>query len=367
MNTVGTVICRTCCAVKVVLQATCFLGILPNAHAAPPPEQTAVVTGKILDSAGNPVPGAFVAAYDARRNVVSSAHTNARGQYSLGVPRSALHVDRKGKTFFTQVKSNFDRAVAVATTVIPMAHMVNEGTTAIKGSKSHSQVQQTVVVDSSLAPSGSTKLPSPADAQKMPGALLVKAVAPGRVDVTAVTQAYWIQQETAPDSDESSSQPTIVGFMDPLVMVRANSDKPSTIATVPISISSAQVTPSLVKHGDVINVSASLAIPQEPKIYPIVVARDATTGLVWELKPAGNGQFAAEIKVDQFLRPNDHIISVLAYAAEGRNGGRRPDLEEEIEKSKLWDIKRPFIGNPLLVVSRNRADVTLTVVPDSNP
>jgi hypothetical protein len=70
--------------------------------------------------------------------------------------------------------------------------------------------------------------------------------------------------------------------------------------------------------------------------------------------------------VDEFLKPNDHTISVLAYAAEGPEGGRRPDLEVEIEKSKLWDLKRPFINNPLLLVSRNRADMTLTVVPDTN-
>jgi len=336
-----------------------------RAHGAPPVDQPVVVTGKIVDTAGKPVANAFVAAYDAKKNVVSSVHTSATGEYSLAVPRSALHVDRKGKTFFTQVQSNFNRAVTVATTVIPVAHMVSEGNTVIKNSKGHSQVQQTIVVDSALAPSGSARLPSPADAQKMPGALMVKAVAPDHVDMTAVTQAYWIQQETAPDLHDNGPQTTIVGWLDPLVMPSSDAGKPS-ITTIPINISATRVTPSLVKHGEVVRISASLSKPDVPRIYPIVVARDATSGLVWELKPEGKGKFAADIKVNESLKPNDHIISVLSYAAEARAGGRRPDLEEEIEKAKLWDIKRPFISNPLLVVSRNRADVTLTVVPDSN-
>jgi hypothetical protein len=345
-----------------VVSIPLLAGLFMSANAGPPPERPVVVTGKILDTSGNPI----VAAYDAKKNVVASAHTNAKGEYSLGVPRSALHVDRKGKTFVTQVKSNFDRAVTVASTVIPYAHVVTEGNTVIKNSRGHSLVQQTIVVDSSLAPAGSAKLPTPADAQKMPGALMLKAVAPDRVDMTAVTQAYWMQQESTPDSRDNGTEPTIVGWMDPLVMASADGGKPPSISTVPINISVAHVTPSLVKHGDIVHVSATLTVPQTPKIYPIVVARDASTGLVWELKPAANGQYAADIKVNESLRPNDHIISVLAYAAEIRDGGRRPDLEEEIEKAKLWDIKRPFISNPLLVVSRNRADITLTVVPDTN-
>src|SRR5580692_10059467 len=74
-------------------------GVIIRAEAAPPPEQQIVVTGKIVDPESKPVSGAFVAAYDAKKNVVSSVHTNARGEYSLAVPRSALHVDIKGKTF----------------------------------------------------------------------------------------------------------------------------------------------------------------------------------------------------------------------------------------------------------------------------
>jgi hypothetical protein len=349
--------------IPVFLFGTC---IPTGAYAPPPPEQTAVITGVILDSSSSPVSGVFVAAYDAKKNVVSSTHTNAKGQYSLGVPRSTLHVDRKGKTFFTQVKTNFNRAVTVATTVIPVAHMVSEGSNAIKGSKSHSQVQQTIVVDGSLATAGSAKLPTPADAQKMPGAVMIKAVAPGRVDVTAVTQAYWIQQETPQNSNEGVAQPTIVGFMDPVVMPRNEAGKRPSITAVPLDISDAQVMPSLVKHGDTVHFSARFAVPQSPKIFPILVARDAVSGLIWELKPAGNSIYTASIKVDEFLKPNDHTISVLAYAAEGPEGGRRPDLEVEIEKSKLWDLKRPFINNPLLLVCRNRADMTLTVVPDTN-
>ena len=325
-------------------------------------EQMAVVTGKIVDTSGKPVAAAFVAAYDSKMNVVSSSHTDQHGNYSLGVPRSSLHVDRKGKTFFTQVNTNFNRAVSVASTIIPVAHMVSEGAKQIKGTRSGGpQSPPPIVIDSSLAAISKGKPVKVADAQKAPGALMIKAVAADYADLTAVAQAYWIQQESA--ATATGSAPTVVGWMDSLVLAHASTGKLSGINTVPVEIHVARVTPSLVKQGDKTKITAQFTYPDSPKIYSVVIARDATTGNIWELKPSAPGKYSADIAIDDSFRATDHILSVIAYAADSDHSGRRADLEEEIGKSGLWDPRRNYIFNPLLVVSRNRYDVTLTVAP----
>lgn len=325
-----------------------------------------MVTGKVLDVKGKPVANAFVAAYGEKHDIVASAHTNKVGEYSLAVPRSALHVDKKGKPFFTQVSAGFNRAFALASTINPVAGAITTGSKLMNKKDTGDENGPTIVVDSALTShsDGKTKKITPQEAEKLPGALMIKVVSPRYRDLTAVTQAYWIQQEVS--GEGAKAQNTIVAWMDPVPMVPDSADtkvKP-VIKPVPIDITDAHLTPSLVKHGDTVRVTAKLITPTDPKIYAVVVARDSLTGEIWELKPVGKGMYGVDILIDDAIRPNDQFISILAYASETDRPVRRPELEAAIEKAGLWNTKRPYVCNPLYVVSRNRADLTLTVVPD---
>ena len=70
-------------------------------------------TGRIVDANNKPVPGALVAAFDDKNNVVDYGRTDANGEYALAVPKNALHLEPKhGKDFFTQVVSSITRFVS---------------------------------------------------------------------------------------------------------------------------------------------------------------------------------------------------------------------------------------------------------------
>ena len=103
-------------------------------------------------------------------------------------------------------------------------------------------------------------------------------------------------------------------------------------------------------------------IPPIPEVLFVVVARNSRTGEKWELRSAGNGIFEGEIEVSKKFPRDDQFISVIAYAGLQQHPGRRDDAEHAIEGAHLWDPKKPFLYDPLLVVSRNRADLILTVL-----
>src|SRR5664279_218428 len=61
-------------------------------------------TGRVCAAhSDRPMAGAIVAVYDDKNRVIDYAKTDENGEYTLAVPRSALHLDKKGGGFFHQV------------------------------------------------------------------------------------------------------------------------------------------------------------------------------------------------------------------------------------------------------------------------
>jgi len=142
-----------------------------------------------------------------------------------------------------------------------------------------------------------------------------------------------------------------------------DSAKPSSLKTEYLTFKSVHISPSIVQRGDVARLVATLPLPPDPPVYITVVARNNRTGEKWELKPDGDGKFSADIPITRRFPVNDQAISVIAYPANQIKPGRRPEVEKQIEAAGLWDRSKAYQFNPLLVVSRNRADVSLTVLP----
>jgi hypothetical protein len=145
-------------------------------------------------------------------------------------------------------------------------------------------------------------------------------------------------------------------------MSMTDSDKPSRIKSEYLRFAAARLEPSLAEPGQRVRILAKLPSPPDPAIYTVVVARNSRTGQKWELSPIGDGRYEGEFVVDKHFPRDDQTISILAYAAQEQKPGRRPDAERAIEGAGLWDTKKPYRYDPLLVVSRNRADLVLTVV-----
>ncbi len=82
-----------------------------------------------------------------------------------------------------------------------------------------------------------------------------------------------------------------------------------------------------------------LHMPDEPKVDVVVIARDAKTGEVFELAPAGSGVFKVQIPVDKkSFAKNDQTISIVAYARESGtlDEARRPRTRFPVRECGSW-------------------------------
>ena len=330
-------------------------------------EETVWATGRVLDAGGKPVAGALVAVYDDQNKVADYAKTDAQGEYALAVPRHLLHLDKKRTAFVTQVFNNVshfvgDAAGFVANPLRAGVHAVTSSQAAIAGGPvaQGGVLAGGVVVDQLLFKMIPQHKTPQEEARKQPGSLLIKAVAPDSHDLIGIAQVYWAQQEVFRAGGRQSK--TLAVWVDPVKMANAGAEAESKVASDFLRFTSARLEPSIAEIGQTVRITATLPAPPVPAIYATVMARNNRTGQKWELTPLGNNRYAGEFVVDKRFPRDDQAISLIAYAAQPDAPGRRKNVESAIEGAGLWDARKPYRYDPLLVVSRNRADLTLTVV-----
>ena len=331
-------------------------------------EETVWATGRVLDAGGKPVAGALVAVYDDQNKVADYAKTDAQGEYALAVPRHLLHLDKKRVGFATQVFNGVSHFVGDAAGFV--ANPLRAGVHAITSSQAAGiaggpiaqggVLAGGVVVDQLLFKMTPQHKTPAAGARKQPGSLLIKAVAPDSHDLLGIAQVYWAQQEVFRAGGKQSK--TLAVWVDPVKMAGADTETESKAASDFLRFTSARLEPSIAEVGQTVRITATLPAPPAPAVYVTVVARNNRTGQKWELAPIGNNRYAGEFTVDKRFSRDDQTISVIAYAAQPDAPGRRKNVESAIEGAGLWDARKPYHYDPLLVVSRNRADLTLTVV-----
>ena len=331
-------------------------------------EETVWATGRVLDAGGKPVAGALVAIYDDQNKVADYAKTDAKGEYALAVPRHLLHLDKKRVGFATQVFNGVSHFVGDAAGFVanPLRAGVHAVTSSQAAAIAGGPVAQGgvlaggVVVDQLLFKMIPQRKTPVEEARKQPGSLLIKAVAPDSHDLLGIAQVYWAQQEVFRAGGKQSK--TLAVWIDPVKMAGADTTAESKVASDFLRFTSARLEPSIAEVGQKVRITATLPAPPAPAIYAVIVARNNRTGQKWELTPIGNDRYVGEFVVDKHNPRDDQTISVLAYAAQPDAPGRRKNVESAIEGAGLWDARKPFRYDPLLVVSRSRADLTLTVV-----
>ena len=327
-------------------------------------------TGKVVDASGRPVHNAFVAVYDDSNRVVDYTRTDLNGDYALAVPKPALHLEHKhGKGFVADVFTGVIRLSGDAVGFI--SNPIRSGIHAVASAEAATDPNPitkggisagAVVADqalSMLTPRRSRTAPPTAE-RKQPGALLMKVVAPNSNDLVEIGHVYWMQEEHLRLAGKQEH--TLAAWLDPVQLTSVDSDKPSKFQTEYLRFTRARLEPSIAEAGQTVHVTATLLTPPSPTVYAVVVARNNHTGQRWELLPTGDGRYEGDFVVDKKFAHDDQRISILAYAAKEQRPGRRDKAEKAIEGAGLWDPKKPYLFDPLLVVSRNRADLTLTVV-----
>jgi len=105
--------------------------------------------------------------------------------------------------------------------------------------------------------------------------------------------------------------------------------------------------------------------PPQPRTPFVVVARNTRTGQMVLLEKTDHDRYEGSLTIDKRAPRDDQIVAVLAYAEQDDAPGRNRRTEAAIERAGLWNTERPYIYNPLIVVSRNRAESALTVVEPS--
>jgi hypothetical protein len=327
-------------------------------------------TGHVADADGQPLVNAVVAVYDDSNHVVDYARTDRNGDYALAVPPRALHLEHKhGKGFLAEVFGGVTRFVGES--VDFMANPVRAGVRAVTSSEAAAFTDPVTrggiavggaVVDRALfAVSPKPKTPIGQLERKQPGAMVVKVIAPDHNDLLGIAHVYWVQDEVSRLGGKQKR--TTAAWLDPIQLTSSSTEKPSKVESDYLRFTGARLVPSLVEPGQTVHVYARLKTPPAPATPVVVVARNDRTGEKWEMTPSADGLYAAEFTVDRKFPHDDQHISILAYAALEQKPGRRLDAEHAIEGDGLWNPKESFVYDPLLVVSRNRVDLTLTVIP----
>ncbi len=342
----------------VVLTALICLTALPACG-----DELVWATGRVVSKeTKRPIKDAIVAVYDDQGRVLDYARTDADGVYTLAIPRSALHLTSKhGGGFLHEVVGGVGRLIGGAAGPIKYGIRAAASAASVQdplakiGVGAASGLAQSVV--DSLAPSGH---PAPKHAW-MPGSVLMRVSAPGHNDAIAVAHVYWMEQEVYRVGNKETRG--ISAWFDPAHLTQASAGQPSTVESPYLLFADARVEPGIAQAGDRVTLSVRFPLPPQPDTPVVVIARDARTGRIYELHQASDHTFRCDFYVDKRFPLNDHTFCILAYAAQADQPGRSKKVEDAIGRRGLWDPHKPYLYDPLLVVSRNRAEVTMTVVP----
>jgi hypothetical protein len=329
-------------------------------------EELVYATGRVFAADGRtPLSGAVVAVYDSKNRVVDYARTDERGEYALAIPRSALNLNGKGgQGFFRQVvgavggvgriaslplKAGIRAAASVATAADPITRV---------GIGAASGVAQGLV--DQMSPRGSKR---PALERNQPGVLVMKVTQPGHNDVVSLARVYWLEEQLYRAGGRE--QRSLTAWVDPARLTAAGDEKPSAITSNYLTFTEARIEPSIAEVGQTVTISAKLPAPPDPNTPVIVIARHCKSGRIYPLEPVGAGVYRGDVEVDKKFPKQDQVFCIVAYAEQDERPGRNKRAEDAIIGAGMLNAEKPYIYNPLLVVSRNRADVTLTVVEPS--
>lgn len=315
-------------------------------------------TGRVVAAKDNrPLPDALVAVYDDKGRVVDYARTDPDGNYALTVPRGALHLDKNSPDFLHQVTGGVTRLVG------GVAGGLKAGVKAAAGVVGTSDpiARAGVGMASGLTMNALDGLrPGKGKPLPLPGSVIMKVTKPGLNDAVSHAKVYWMEAELRVEGKKETRG--MAAWFDTAQLTNAGAQDPSKIETDYLTFTDARLEPSIAEPGQTVLLTATLPSPPEPETPLVVVARNVRTGKLIELSSVGNGRYRAEIHVDKKSPKFDEPITILAYAEQSEKAGRSKKVEDALTHGGLFDPTKPFVYNPLFVVSRNRAEVVLTVV-----
>lgn len=344
---------------RIALAALCLTLLVPVSARA---DDMVWATGRIFAEDGvTPIPGARVAVYDQKNKVIDYVQTDRDGNYALAVPSSAMNLNKSSNGIFYQVTKLVGGVGKIASMPLQAGIKAAVAVSAATDPLTKVGINTAGNLATSIAEGmGQAGKKTDMPVRKLPGAIVMKVSAPGRADAVAVARVYWMQAEVYKVGGRE--QRSLVAWMDPARMSVANAKEPSSIVSTFLVFTEAKVEPSIIERGQTATITARISAPPEPRTPFVVVARNSRSKQYVLLDHVNDNLYKGTIVVDKRMPSDDQVYTILAYAEEEAKPGRRNDAESAIDHAGAWDPHRPYVYNPLLLVSRNRAEVTLTVV-----
>jgi len=345
------------------------------------------------DDGKTPLGDADVAIVNDKNKVVANGKTDAEGRYLLPVPRKYLHfpAGKKRSSFLGGLAEGLvGEAIGF---VNPIAGMGYETVKGLSGMMKHSGASQADIARMSagrVTPEDGARLIAAGarkqDVEKMlkysaenfdgegnfipprnaPGALSLKVALSGHKEANGVGQIYWMQTDKVRAENGHEKRETNA-WLDPLLLVPDNAETSSRFTRSYFTLTDAHLDPATVEARQTVTLTVTLSVPPEQSSAPLVViARHSKTHKIYELTPMdAGGVYRCQIEVDKTFPQKDQLISVVAYPQKAEKPGRDARVEHALEEAGVWKLDKPYLYNPLLLASRNRADVLLTVVKPS--
>lgn len=331
--------------------------------AAPPKE---IVHGSVVDLVTHqPLAGATVAVRTRNGKVLAWGKTNAAGEFDIEgsyVEHVRLPDYRdKSPGLFGQIARGAGRVFRIARHNIGrVVRPAAKAAGAAVGGAIGADVAGAVA--GAVAPVPESVLPEVPD-EDGPGVFIAKVVCPGYQDYQGPVQAYWMD----PPDDEGDN--TLDFWLDPIALAPRTDDKESKLRSGPrgefMRLRQAALEPSIAPRNSSFTISVRLTIPPEAVEGIKVIARSDRTEEMVPLEPVAEdpGLFRGQMKVGAEWPLNDQKIILLALRSvpASADGPRSAVPEVLAEKLSLWKARK-FTFDPQILASRDREELTLTVV-----
>ncbi len=125
--------------------------------------------------------------------------------------------------------------------------------------------------------------------------------------------------------------------------------------------------PMIVEAGATVRLSCQMPLPDEMLSSTCVVAWDLSTRQRQSLTRTEEGAWQGEMELPKKGPYRNHEITIVAYRNLDQKAGGDEKLEARLWDKDAWNPRKAYPVDPVLLVSRNRGQVTVTVIKPPRP
>jgi len=345
-----------------------------------------VAGGQVLEALdGRPLPGATVAVFDDRGEVVGTDVTDADGVWAVPVDWAHCHLKAPpgGRGIFSTVtgvvlwplrivsdivvtpassalKGAIRAAGGAAAAGVGVAAAAGAGPVAAAAAGaaaravgSYAAGQVVGDSDEDLEPRKLQPVPA---SRAATGQVRVRVWKKGYQDYSGVTGVYLLSSVRV-DGDREAP----LALTDPVLLARSGSALTSSAPARIGWFRRVEADPAVAPGGSRVRLTAEITLPVEAGSRVWVIARNLATRKAYPMSRVSGDVWEAVLDVPERGPFRNHEISIVAYRSPLEDGSRDRGAEGRLERQGAFDPKKPFPVDPALLLCRNRGYAVVTV------